>query len=194
MKKTLTHKTDNEKIIEYLISESEGLKLSKSLEDKYEKLDFCRDLIKNYGSRSRVCPILVKKYGISKSQAYRIFQDTQEVFGATQRTSREFWLDILIGFMIDSRNKAAKKGDFRSVATIEANMAKAIEKLAGTNENIPFEKVQPAPVMIGFMPELTKVDLPEDWEDQVKKLIKPKRKIDQFAEDAKIIENEEFGD
>ena len=92
--------------------------------------------------------------------------------------------------MMDSREKASIKGDFKSVAAIEKNMASAIEKLAGDNKALPFEKVQPVPVMIGFFPELTKVTLDADWEDQVKELIKPKRKIDRVITDAEILEED----
>lgn len=184
----LTTKTDNEKIIEYLLQDGDGLKLSKALQDKLDKMDRCHDLIKRYGSRLRVVPVLMKTLNVSKAEGYRIFQDTQDVMGSTMRTSREFWLDILLGFMMDSREKASIKGDFKSVATIEKNMASAIEKLAGDNKALPFDKVQPVPVMIGFFPELTKVVLPEDWEDQVKELIKPKRKIDRVITDAEILE------
>jgi hypothetical protein len=193
--KKLTTKTDNEKIIEFLLQEGDDINLSKSLQLKIERMDFCHDLIKKFGSRIRVAPQLMRKYDVSKAQAYRIFQDTQDVFGSTQRTSREFWLDILLGMMMESREKATLKGDFRSVQSIEKNMASAIEKLAGTKDAIPFEKIQPAPVILGFFPESMKVELPDDWEDQVKQIIKPKRKIDQFAHDAQILdEDEETGD
>lgn len=188
--KKLTTKTDNEKIIEYLLQDGEGIKLSKSLQVKLDRMDRCHDLIKKYGSRLRVVPILMKTLNVSKAEGYRIFQDTQDVMGSTMRTSREFWLDILLGFMMDTREKALIKGDFKSVTAAEKNMASAIEKLAGDNKALPFEKVQPVPVMIGFFPELTKVELPEDWEAQVKELIKPKRKIDRVITDAEILEED----
>lgn len=188
--KTLTTKSDNEKIIEYLLQDGEGIKLSKALQEKLDRMDRCHDLIKRYGSRLRVVPILMKTIQVSKAEAYRIFQDTQDVYGSTMRTSREFWLDILLGFMMDSREKALIKGDFKSVAAIEKNMSSAIEKLAGDNKSLPFEKVQPVAVMLGFFPGLTKVDLPEDWEDQVKELIKPKRKIDRVITDAEILDED----
>jgi hypothetical protein len=194
MMKELNTKTDNEKIIEFLTQDGDDIKLSKTLQLKIERMDFCHDLIKKYGSRTRIAPLIMSKYHVSKAQAYRIFQDTQDVFGSTHRTSREFWLDILLGFMMDSRQKATIKGDFRSVAAIEKNMASAIEKLAGTKESIPFEKIQPAPIMIGFFPETLKVDLPDDWEEQVKQIIKPKRTIDRLAHDAELIDEEESGD
>lgn len=188
--KNLTTKTDNEIIIEHLMSD-DPKPLSKALETKLERLDACRDLIRKYGSRVRVAKILMNDYKISRAQAYRIFESTQDVFGSTQKTSREFWLDIIIGFMIDDRNKALLKGDFRSVSAMQKNMIAAVEKLAGNNETIPFEKIQPAPVMIGFFPESMHVNLPDDWEDQVKQLIKPKRKIDKTIHDAEIVDNEE---
>lgn len=185
--KKLTTKTDDEVIIEHLISD-DPKPLSKALQTKLERLDVCRDLIRQYGSRVRVAKILMNQFKISRAQAYRIFESTQAVFGATQKTSREFWLDILIGFMIDDREKALLKKDFRSVASIQKNMITAVEKLAGDNKALPFDKVQPPPVMIGFFPELTKVELDPDWEDQVKELIKPKRKIDRVITDAEIVD------
>lgn len=188
--KQLTTKTDNEKIIEFLIQDGDEIRLTKKLQEKLDRMDHCRDLIKQYGARTRVANILMKNYQISRAQAYRLFQDTQDVYGATQRTSREFWLDILMGFMIDDRQKALLKQDFRSVATIEKNMITAVEKLAGDKDTIPFEKVQPPQVIIGFFPETTKVELPDDWEAQVKQIIKPKRKIDQVMHDAQIIEED----
>lgn len=188
--KQLTTKTDNEKIIEFLVQEGDEIRISKKLQEKLERMDTCRDLIRKYGSRTRVANILVKSFSISRAQAYRLFQDTQDVFGSTQRTSREFWLDIILGFMMETREKALIKGDFRSAQATENNMAKAVEKLAGDKDTIPFEKVQPPQIMIGFFPETTKVELPDDWEAQVKQIIKPKRAIDQVMYDAQIMEED----
>ena len=188
--KQLTTKTDNDKIIEFLLQDGDEIQLSKKLQEKLERMDTCRDLIRKYGSRTRVANILINNFKISRAQAYRLFQDTQDVFGSTQRTSREFWLDIILGFMMETREKALIKGDFRSAQSTENNMAKAVEKLAGDKDTIPFEKVQPPQIMIGFFPETTKVELPEDWEDQVKKIIKPKRSIDQVVHDAQIVEED----
>lgn len=191
--KKLTTKTDDELIIEHLLKDGDTKPLSPALQKRFEMLDTCRDLIQKYGSRLRVSKLLMNTFGISKAQAYRIFESTIFVFGSSQKTSaREFWLDIIMGFIIDDRQKALIKQDYKSVAAMQKNMITAIEKLAGDNKTLPFENVQPAPVMIGFFPELTKVELPEDWEAQVKELIKPKRKIDRVITDAEI--QEEDGD
>lgn len=186
--KALTTKTDDEIIIEHLNSDN-PIPLSKALQTKLERIHTCRELIRDYGSRIRVAKILMNTYQISRAQAYRIFESTQVVYGSTKKTSREMWLDIILGFIMDDRKKALLKGDFRSVSNMQKNMITAIEKLAGTNESIPFEKVQPPPVVIGFFPEKLKVELPEDWEDQIKQIIKPKRKIDQMPMEAEVLED-----
>lgn len=189
--KKLTTKTDDELIIEHLLKDGDTKPLSEALQKRFEMLDTCRDLIQKYGSRLRVSRLLMNTFGISKAQAYRIFESTIFVFGSSQKTSaREFWLDIIMGFMIDDRQKALIKQDYKSVAAMQKNMITAVEKLAGDNKTIPFENVQPVPVMIGFFPELTKVELPDDWEDQVKEIIKPKRKIDRVITDAEIMEED----
>lgn len=188
--KKLTTKTDEDIIKQHLISGGE-IPLSKSLQEKFERMDFCRDLIKKYGSRTRVAPQIMKMYGVSKAQAYRIFESTQDVFGTTQKTSREFWLDIILGYIMQDMQKASLKGDWRSVGVMQKNMIAAVEKLAGDKDSIPFEKVQPPPIMIGFFPETLKVELPDDWEEQVKKIIQPKRKIDREIHEAEILDNGE---
>lgn len=187
--KNLNTKTDDDLILEFLIQEGDEIKLSKPLQLKLERMDACRDLIRTYGSRVRIAPMLQKMFNISKAQAYRVIESTQKVFGSSQKTVREFWLDIILGSIIDEKKKALLKNDFRSVAMMQKNMITAIEKLAGTNESIPFEKVQPPPVVIGFFPDTLKVELPEDWEDQVKQIIKPRRKIDQMPTEAEVLED-----
>lgn len=187
--KKLTTKTDDELIIEHLLQDGDKKPLSAALQKRFEMLDTCRDFIQQYGSRLRVTKLLMSTFKISKAQAYRVFESTVFVFGSSQKSSsREFYLDIILGFIMDDRKKALLKQDYKSVAAMQKNMITAIEKLAGDSKALPFENVQPPQVMIGFFPELTKVQLPEDWEAQVKELIKPKRKIDRVISDAEIMD------
>lgn len=189
--KQLTTKTDDELIIEHLLQDGDKKPLSAALQKRLEMLDTCRDFIQQYGSRLRVTKLLMSTFKISKAQAYRVFESTVFVFGSSQKSSsREFYLDIILGFIMDDRKKALLKQDYKSVAAMQKNMITAIEKLAGDSKALPFENVQPPQVMIGFFPELTKVQLPEDWEAQVKELIKPKRKIDRVISDAEIMEED----
>jgi hypothetical protein len=192
--KKLTTKTDDEIIIEHLNRDGDKKPLSPALQKKFEMMDTCRDFIRQYGSRLRVTRLMMNTYGISKAQAYRIFESTQFVFNTSAQTKPEFWLDIILGFIIDDRQKALLKKDYKSVAAMQKNMITAVKELAQDSKAIPFENVQPVPVMIGFFPQLTKVQLPEDWEDQVKELVKPKRKIDQVMHDAQIVEEEDGDD
>lgn len=196
--KQLTTRSDTDEIIAYLQFDGDvehAPRLSKKLKEKLKRLYRCGELIRVYGTRNKVCPMLEKEFGISRQAADRDFQQCQTVFGTTLKSSKDFWLDVLLGFMIESRNKAMVKGDMRSVAQIEKNMKEAIKDLAGDEKSLPFDKVQPVQVQIGFFPELTKVKLPEDWEDQVKKLMKNKKKNNldnaDFIQDAEIVEEDE---
>jgi hypothetical protein len=189
--KQLTTRSETDDIIAHLQFTGEPEKcpkLSKKLQDKLKRLYRCADLIKAYGSRLKVAPMLENEFGISRATAYRDFQDTQVIFGTTLKSSKDFWLDVLLGMMMESRTKAMLKNDFRSVAAIEKNMTEAIKKLAGDQKTLPFDQVQPVSVMIGFFPELTKVELPDNLEEQVAKLLK-NRKTKQFDDyqDAVII-------
>lgn len=194
--KQLTTRSETDEIIAYLQFSGDTdktPKLSKKLKEKLDRLYYCADLVKVYGSRYKVCPMLMKKFDISRATADRDFHDTQVVFGSTLKSSKDFWLDVLMGFMIETRTKALVKGDFRSVAQVEKNMKDAIKDLAGDKDTLPFDQVQPVQVMVGFFPELTKVELPDDLDAQLKQLLKSRKtaKFDHLdIPDAEIVEED----
>lgn len=190
MKQLTTH-TDTDKIIAFLQDNSGNVKLSKKLEEKLERFYRCSALIKQYGSRLKVCPMLEKEFGISKAQAYRDFSDTQQVFGESSKGSREFWLDIILGMMMETRKRAKDAGDNKTAAAVEKNMVSAVKDLLGDKENDAYENLQPVNIMMGFFPETLKTELPDDLEDQIKNLLKPKRNSNLNIEDAKVVDDEE---
>ena len=180
-KKRLPHNpTDKDYIVDFLLHGGET-ELSPRQQAKLARLQKCADLIKEYGSRLAVVPRMVKLFSFEDPKyndkaAYADFEDTQEIFGTTPQSSRDFWVDIVLGFMIETRNKANRNDDVKTAAVAEKNMVSLIKDFMGDKEAYNMEELQLPAYQFGFFPELLKVDLPENWESQVKALIADKKK------------------
>lgn len=185
--------TDVDLILHHLSDKSGESKLPEDLKKKLDRLHFCADLIRQHGSRLKVVPILRKKYDISQRQAYQDFQDTQEIFGSTPPSSKDFWVDILLGFIMETRHAAFQKKDFRAVTAAEKNLFNTIAEFF-KGDQIPYDKIQPPPILLGFFPELSNVQIPADLDDQVKKLVAEKKIQIERIPEAEIIEEEEKTD
>jgi hypothetical protein len=175
MLKSLNTHSDTEKIIQYLQSGDTDIQLSADLEQILKRYTKCADLIKQYGSRLKVVPMMMQLFQISQAQAYRDFDNTSYVFGSTPRTSKDFYLDLLIGNIVETRTKAMTKDDFRAAAACDKNMLAVLQEYF-KDQSIPWEKVQPPNMIFGFFPELTKVDVPDNWNEVIQKLIARKTK------------------
>jgi len=181
---TLTTKSESDHIISYLVNENQRTKISKKLEEKLERYEYCRDLLKQYGSRTKVVPIMRKKYNLSRSQAVSDIEETQYIFGATSKHNREFWVDILIGEIMKTKTFAISKRDARAAATADKNMIYVIEKFMGDDGVPAFENLQPVNVLLGFFPEQVNSQKlsDEEIEQAYKRLSKTKKKIELFAD------------
>lgn len=175
MKALNTH-SDVEKIVTYLQSGDNDVILSEPLQKILKRYRFCADLIKQHGSRLKVVPMLIREFGISEAQAYRDFQDTTYVFGSTPRSSKDFYLDMLLGNIVETRNKAIAKEDFKSAASCDKNMLVAIQEYF-KDQSIPWDKVQPPNLTFGFFPELTNVNIPDNWQVIITNIINTKRSV-----------------
>jgi hypothetical protein len=174
---SLNTQSDKELIIEYLLNgDKEASKISPKLEERLNRMRSCAEIIRQHGSSARTIPLLMKMWDIGQTEAYNIFNETQEVFGTTTVHNREFMVDVIIGNIMETRTKAMLKKDLKVVAKCDENLMYAIEKFLGDKEAIDWSKIQPPQFYFGFFPELSNVELPDDWESQVKNLVQQKRK------------------
>lgn len=186
--KVLSTHTDEDKIIAYLQGDTKRKRLSPKLQQKYDRYRHCSDLIRRYGSRLKVVPMMEKEYGISYAQASRDFVNTQRIFATTQETNQAFWVDILIGMILEDRAKAIKNEDFRAAATMLRTFKETIKELVGPADVIPYEKLIPPKMVVGFFPETLNVDNPDNLDELIesfKKKIKTNT-VDIDAEDVEI--------
>jgi hypothetical protein len=191
--KQLSTRSESDLIIQYLQDPTGEFQLTDALKQTLHRLSRCADLIKQWGSRQKVVPMLMHEFDIGQAQAYRDFGDCQEVFGSTPRNSRDFYLDILIGHISETRQKALAKDDFKTAASCDKNMILVISEYF-KNETIDWNKVQMPSVLIGFFPELSNVVVPDDWRQQIDRLLAKKRNSSHLpATDAEIISDDTTG-
>jgi len=169
MKLLNTH-SDKDKIIRHLQGD-DSFELSDALLEKLKRYECAADLIKQYGTRHKVVPMLIKIFGISKRAAYLDFEETQEVFGTSSKNSKNFYIDMIFGMMVETRKKAYAKNDFKTAATVEKNMTDLVQGYFGDKDTPDYSLVQPPSFFLGFFPEELKTELPADWEEQAKKFV-----------------------
>lgn len=177
-------KTDDEKLVAFLQGKLKRTELSDALQREVERMHMCADLIRKYGSRLKVAPMLKELYGFGDQAAYSLFDRTMRIFGTSTVHDQQFWTDILLGGIMQDIKNATAKQDFRSVASLRKTMLETIEKLMGSAEASLYENIQPVLPVIGFWPEELKTGVPSD-PAELKKLIDKfkKEKKRKFFED-----------
>lgn len=185
-RKTVNTHSDEELLVLYLQKGDEEFQPSAKLLEKLDRLQACSALARQYGSRFKVIKMMTEidfkkadgtAYRISESTAYTDYSSSQRVFGSVFNNDKDYWMDVAMGNILESRAKALKRKDFRSVSAENSNMIKLIAMMPDKN-SIPWDKIKFPDVIIGFYPEKFKTfqQLPEDWEERVKKTIEKKQR------------------
>lgn len=188
-----THKSDDDKLVLYLQGKLQRTELSPKMEEKLDRMLTCADLIRSYGSRQKVTSMMQSITGLSQASAYRIFDDTQRIFGTSAAHDQQFWVDILLGQIQEEIKRARAEGDGKTVASLLKTMKETIKDLLGSGDAGLYDRIQPAVPVIGYWPEELRTKVTTDPE-KLKKLIdnfkKSKRKkgYEDEAEEAQIIE------
>lgn len=131
------------KVIAWYQDTTDTVKLSPQEEELRDRMDFCDNLIRKFGARSIVCPMLIRKYGFGKKRAYEIYNHTQLAFGSRSREGKEYWRDVITDMASQTREMALLKGNL-PVAT---ECLKIIVKVRRLDK----EEVEEEPV--GVMPQ-----------------------------------------
>lgn len=172
---------DNSIIIQYLQGKGN---LTAEQKETLKNCTICADLIRQHGSRLKVIPmlqksILIKGKMITDRQAFKIFEQTQYIFNTDKSDRRDFHVDILLGYIVETRNKAIAAKDFKTAAACEKNYHQLIVDFYGTEEKPDYRKLQPPTILVGFYPKMLNTQIPSDLEKQVEELMKVRKKSSQ---------------
>lgn len=183
--------SENAIITEYLLGKGN---LTKAQKLRLKRCTDCADLIRQYGSRIKVVTILQNLYGINDSEAYQLYSDTQVIFNTEKKDTRNFHVDILLGYIVETRNKAMAAKDFKTVAVCDKNYYSVIKDFFGTEDKPDYAKLQPPEFVMGFFPNTLNTPLPNTKElaKQVQELLKVKKggKAEHFDDAQEVNENE----
>jgi hypothetical protein len=188
--KKLKGVSEVDQIVMFLENDPDHRNLPEKLNHKFKRLETCSDLIKKHGTRRKVIPIMIRIFKISTSLAYQEYNDCQMVFGSTLPSMRDYWVEVLLGLTMETRKKAIQKGDLRSASSSDKNLFNIVSEFF-KGDSIPYDKIQPPTFILGFYPEMSNVNIPNDLDEQLKRLLKQKKKQVERFDEAEIIEDED---
>lgn len=113
--------TTKDRIRAYIL-DGENVKLTPKEEELKERWSAAFSLLLNYHSPSQACKVMMEKYALSESQAFRDIRNAQEIYGDATKSNREAYRSIVLEMAMKCFQLAASKGDLsemnRSVLTI----------------------------------------------------------------------------
>jgi hypothetical protein len=180
--------TDVDRILEALQDEKGLSMLTSEDKERMHRLQQCKRWIHQYGSREKVLPMMINNewlradgssYFIKERQAYRDYTDCQVIFSLGYVNEKAFWLDMLIGWVVETR-KQAMLGDKKELA-VAHKCEKLLEEIImnhfGSKDEEAYKKINPVPTVIAFMPKELPVTLPDNWEEDLKNAIANKQRV-----------------
>lgn len=117
---------DTQAIAEYLKTGGNSILLTAEQKNLLERIDFCDNLIRKYKKQSEIVLVITTRFGISRQQAYKTVQATQEIYGSVATVSKEYWRKITIDWIIDAVNLARESKDIKGLNAALANLIKAL--------------------------------------------------------------------
>ncbi|WP_338765946.1 hypothetical protein WAF17_02720 [Bernardetia sp. ABR2-2B] len=135
----------------------------------YERCEEAKDLIHKWKSRSKVVPMLVKKFKITTTDAYVLYNNTQIIFGEhVKNNSKPFFVDILLEQIFEVYRLAQEKNDLKEMNAANKQLQVAIEKFFPETDALLPEDINVPAIMMGFHPEILGMNLPTEVELQKK--------------------------
>lgn len=130
-------------IREYYLSEEGDVQLTEAQLQKKERLSAAYSLLCEYHSFQQAIPVLQKRFGLSRSQAYRDVKDAVTLFGNVLKSDKEGLRYIIYEYALKTFQFAAEMKDFKSMNMAVSNMI----KLLGLDKEDPdlpdFTRLQP---------------------------------------------------
>lgn len=127
--------TTKDRIFAYYLDNSTVKLTSKEMEVK-ERWSACFSLLCQYHSPQQAVKVLMEKYGISESSAYRDVRDSMELFGNVTDSDKQAYRHILFEFAMKIFQLAATKTDLAEMNRALITMVK-IKGLDKDDPDIP---------------------------------------------------------
>lgn len=182
----VTTRNNVDLFIQKLINpEDTSIVLSDAKQKELERMHKCLELIKLFVSRVKVVPKLMNQFSVSKSEAYRIYEDTLYVFDSVfkRRQGREVHVDILVSNIMDTYRKALESDDLKNATYAMRLYLDAIKEFYGGHEAEMYANLQPADITFIIPERVLKIETNPDLKARIIKELKPtERNTEAFDE------------
>lgn len=196
--KTLTTRTDLDKIIEYENSDSKSAKLSKKLMELRNRYRLAFQIYCNKGSYQATIAVLTKPdedgNSISQRTARRDIDIALRIYSDGMEHNRKLNVDMELKGLNEDIIKARADRDWKAVANLRKLKKEYIDDHMGDNASELYRDLQVPEIQVGRFPERLKTPLPspEVLLQELEKL--KKKKVSDYlnveAEDATYSVNE----
>jgi hypothetical protein len=153
-----------------------SVRLTPKQEELRTRIDFCDNLIRKYGGRSKVVPMLEKHFHIPKETAERIYGQTQTALNSQPKATKDYWRDVATDWASEYRDRAILEGNLKAEGDAIKIMMK-VRMLDREDTEDAAADMPPQTIIIQFQPNT--LGLSEITEDEARRLLKemmkPKR-------------------
>ena len=194
--KMLTQKSDWEDIVNHLIQQDGNTPVSPALAKTLAMYEFIAGELSKNPSWFFVAKRLMSKYMFSNNQAFRLIEDTTKIYNTIARKQyigRDFHISNLLSDITKHYHRCVRAGNLATAEKCLRDRGEILHKFYGGYEAGLYDDLQMPNVKLGFFPELTNVEVPDNYLEIIERTLAKKKKRslfqnDENTTDAEIIE------
>lgn len=179
----LTTHSDADKILLHLQGHENYQTISAALQEKLDRMRVIRDWLEKYRSKLKVLPMVISEFKVSESTARRLFEETVEVYNVlAEPKGRNLNIDILLDSYWEVWRKAMADQDWKSATSVLKEIRLVYLEFYGNEDAKKYQELQPPTVIIGNFIEKLNIKIPDDLEEQIRRMkaVKAKRNTSMF--------------
>lgn len=175
----LTQKSDWEDIVSHLIQQDGKTQLSPALEKQLEHYEYVAAELRRNPSWFFVAKRIMEKKGISKTQAFRDIEETTRIYNSISRKQyigRDFHISNLLSDITKHYHRCITAKNYATAEKCLRDRAEILAKFYGGYEAGLYDDLQMPDVKLGFFPDLTNVEVPDNYLEIIERSLAKKKK------------------
>lgn len=174
--RTLTTHSDTDKILFHLQGKEGYETISKTLQEKLERIRVIRDWYDKYKVTVKVVPMVMKEFNVSESQARRLCDDCIEIYNVMHDLKgRNFKIELLENAFWKTYEKALAADDWKAATSCLKELRLIYLEFYGDEDAKKYKELQPPSIVIGNFLSQLNVKIPDDIEEQIRRLKEQKQ-------------------
>jgi hypothetical protein len=131
---------DIDRILGWLAQDDDAehpITLSDVEQTKLERLDFTDSLLRRGYARKTVRNIIEKKYGIQRTAAYKVINEAQELYAASNHLSKDYYKTVAHDWISELYRKAVASNNLRMMQSAIKELKMLMSLNEGDTSKIP---------------------------------------------------------